>query len=136
MKYLVDANVLSEPSRPHPNRAAAAWLTHNVAAIVVNPIVLGEIQYGILKLPAGRRRTRLLEWFADSAQLLPVVPIDAGTATEWSKLLIELQRKGRTMPVKDSLIAATARQHDLIVATRNVSDYRYSGVAVANPFKD
>jgi toxin FitB len=61
--------------------------------------------------------------------------LDAGTARIWAGLLAELKRAGRAMPVKDSLIAATARQHRLTVATRNVGDYRHSGVAIVNPFE-
>jgi predicted nucleic acid-binding protein len=134
LKYLVDANVLSEPAKPRANPAATSWLTQNIAALAVTPIVLGELQYGILKLPSGRKRTELLEWFAESVELLAVLPIDAATAGEWSKLLAELRRRGRTMPVTDSLIAASARQYGLIVATRNIADYKFAGVRLVNPF--
>jgi predicted nucleic acid-binding protein len=48
--------------------------------------------------------------------------------------LAELRRKGRAMPIKDSLIAASARQHDMTIATRNVDDYRFAGVRIVNPF--
>jgi hypothetical protein len=63
-----------------------------------------------------------------------VVAFDGETASNWSRLLAELHRKGRAMPIKDSLIAASARQHRLTVATRNVTDYKYAGVSLANPF--
>ena len=66
---------------------------------------------------------------------LQVLAVDADTARVWANLLAELKRKGRAMPVKDSLIAATARQHGLTVATRNVDDYRHAGVALVNPFQ-
>jgi predicted nucleic acid-binding protein len=134
MSYLVDSNVLSEQTKPQPDQRALAWLNENDANIVLNPIILGEIEFGIRTLPAGRRRTGLLKWFTAGVQLLPVLPIDAVTAVSWAGLLAELHRKGRTMPVKDSLIAATARQHGLSVATRNIADYKYAGVGVINPF--
>jgi toxin FitB len=38
------------------------------------------------------------------------------------------------MPIKDSLIAASALQHELTIATRNVADYRHAGVQIVNPF--
>lgn len=38
------------------------------------------------------------------------------------------------MPIKDSLIAATALSHDLVVATRNQSDFEKAGVEIINPF--
>jgi predicted nucleic acid-binding protein len=49
--------------------------------------------------------------------------------------LAELKLQGRTMPIKDSLIAATARQYRLAVATRNVEDYRHAGITLVNPFE-
>jgi predicted nucleic acid-binding protein len=134
VRYLVDANVLSEATRPRPAPAAIQWLRDNDAEIVVNPIILGELQYGILQLPAGKRRTRLEQWFAGGLKRLHVVDLDAVTAGVWARLLAELKRKGRSMPVKDSLIAATARQLGLTVATRNTRDFRHAGGAAVNPF--
>jgi toxin FitB len=133
--YLVDANVLSETTKPRPAPLVVEWLRRHEQSLVVNPIILGELESGILLLPASRRRTWLDEWFADSVKGLPVLDLDADTATAWAGLLAELKRKGRAMPIKDSLIAATARQHRLTVATRNVDDYRYAGVALVNPFE-
>jgi predicted nucleic acid-binding protein len=75
-----------------------------------------------------------MEWYVRDVQQIETVDIDARSALEWADLLAELIRKGRTMPFKDSLIAASARQHDLTIATRNVADFRYAGVRVVNPF--
>jgi len=86
-------------------------------------------------LPSGRKRYRLAAWFAAGVQHLGVVELDAATASHWARLLAELKRKGRAMPIKDSLIAATARQHRLTVATRNGSGYRDASVRVVNPFE-
>lgn len=134
MKFLVDANVLSEPTKESPSQAVIDWLRRNETELGVNPIVVGELEYGILLLPAGRRRTRLLNWFAAGTGRLHVLDLDPDTAHVWASLLANLKRKGRSMPIKDSLIAATALQHQLTVATRNTSDYRHAGVQVQNPF--
>jgi toxin FitB len=134
VQYLVDANVLSEATKPRPAPETIEWLRDNDAEIVVNPIILGELQYGILQLPAGKRRTRLEQWFAGGLKRLHVLDLDSETADIWARLLAELKRKGRSMPVKDSLIAATARQHGLTVATRNTSDFRHAGIKAINPF--
>jgi toxin FitB len=136
VNYLVDANVLSEATKPQPAPSVIDWLRIHDRHLVVNPIILGELEYGILLLPAGRRRTRLQKWLSDGVKKLRVLDIDAETATIWAGLLAELKRKGRAMPIKDSLIAATARQHRLTVATRNVDDYRNSGIALVNPFAE
>jgi len=134
VKYLVDANVLSEATKPRPAPAVVEWLGDNDREIAVNPIILGELHYGILLLPAGRRRTRLEQWLARGRGALQVLEMDAETADVWAHLLADLKRKGRAMPIKDSLIAATARQYGLAVATRNITDFRYAGVPSLNPF--
>ena len=135
MKYLVDANVLCEAVKPRPATAVLAWLSDHESEIVVNPIVLGELRYGILLLPAGKRRTRLQQWFTKGVAALHVLDLTAVTAIHWATLLAELKAKGRAMPVKDSLIAASARQHGLTIATRNVVDFRYAGAPIENPFE-
>jgi predicted nucleic acid-binding protein len=135
VKYLVDADVLSEATKPRPAQQVIEWLRDHDADLVVNPIIVGELEYGILLLPAGRKRKKLLEWFQGGVQKLNVIEIDAATAAVWAKLLAELKRKGRAMPIKDSLVAATAKQHGLTVATRNTVDFRNAGVPVVNPFK-
>ena len=58
MKFLVDANILSEPTKPQPWPDVVEWLRTNEAKLTVNPIVLGELEYGILLLPAGRWQGR------------------------------------------------------------------------------
>ncbi len=135
MSYLVDANILSEPTRPSPDARVVVWLRTHEHELFVNPIILGELEYGILQLPAGRRRTRLESWFSTGVQNLRSLDFDTATAHEWAVLLAKLKRNGRSMPVKDSLIAATALTHGLTVATRNVKDFSQAGITVVNPFE-
>ncbi len=134
MRFLVDANVLSEATKPEPDPRVLIWLRENGHEIVVNPVVLGELEYGILLLPAGRRRTRLQQWFADGVRRIRVLDFDAETASAWAQLLASLKKKGLAMPIKDSLIAATALVHGLTVATRNTADYRNARVPLVDPF--
>ncbi len=135
MKYLVDANVLSEPTRPAPAAAVMEWLRHHERDLAVNPIILGELEYGILLLPASRRRARLERWFTAGVQRLRVLDVDTATAAAWARLLARLKKKGRAMPIKDSLIAATALAHGLTVATRNTADFENAGINLLNPFE-
>jgi predicted nucleic acid-binding protein len=131
---LVDSNVLSETTKPRPSAMVVDWLRERETEFAVSPIILGELRVGIEYLPRGRKREALSEWYEDLVQRIPVFPIDAGTAEAWAVLSATLRRKGRAMPVKDSLIAATALQHGLTVATRNEVDYRHAGVKLVNPF--
>lgn len=135
MKFLVDANVLSEPTRQRPEGQVVQWLHANKAESAINPIVLGEIQIGILALPSSNRRRSLQAWFDDAIRAIQVLPFESETAAHWAAIVAELRRKGRAMPIKDSLIAATALQHGLTVATRNVADYQAAGISLVNPFE-
>jgi predicted nucleic acid-binding protein len=134
LRFLVDANVLSEPTKPAPHAAVVRWLRENERDLVVDPIILGEIRFGILLLPRGRRRSRLEEWFDRGVQRLVCLPWEAETGLRWAEVIAALRKSGRSMPIKDSLIAATALRHDLIVATRNGADFRKAGVSIVDPF--
>jgi predicted nucleic acid-binding protein len=136
VKYLVDANVLSEPTRPDPRPAVVAWLRRHERAIAVDPVVLGEIRFGILLLPRGKRRARLERWFDEGVRRLQCLPWEAETGLRWAELLARLRGSGRAMPIKDSLIAATALAHRLVVVTRNVADFEKAGCGVVDPFED
>jgi predicted nucleic acid-binding protein len=63
VRFLVDANGLSEPTRPEPEPRVLAWLRRHERRVAVDPVILGEIRYGILLLPPGQRRSRLEAWF-------------------------------------------------------------------------
>ena len=134
MKYLVDANVLSELTKPAPDPRVVAWLRAHQPDIAVDPIILGELRFGILILPRGRKRTALERWFNDGAGRLHCLPWDADTGLKWAELLARLRATGKAMPIKDSLIAATAAAHGLTVATRNRADFMNAGVRVVDPF--
>lgn len=134
MTYLVDANVLSEPTKPAPDRAVVAWLREHEPDLVVDPFVLGELRFGILLLPRGRKRAALEAWFDRGVARLRCVDWDAATGLTWAALLARLRAAGRAMPIKDSLIAATALAHGLTVATRNRADFARAGVPVIDPF--
>ena len=134
MTYLVDANVLSEPTRPDPSPRVIDWLRRNEREIAVDPIVLGEIRFGILLLPRGKKRERLEQWFEAGVRRIRCLPWDAETGLRWSELLARLRASGRAMPIKDSLIAATALMHGFAVATRNRGDFETAGIKVVDPF--
>jgi len=134
VKYLVDANVLSEPTKPLPDPRVLEWLRANEQEIAVDPIILGELRFGILILPKGRKRTELEQWFDAGVERLHCLSWDADTGLKWAELLAGLRTRGKAMPVKDSLIAATASVHHLAIVTRNRADFVNAGVRVINPF--
>ena len=134
MKYLVDANVLSEPTKPTPDPRVVKWLRAHEPDIAVDPVVVGELRFGILILPKGRKRKVLERWFNAGVGRLHCLPWDADTGLKWAELLARLRMKGKAMPIKDSLIAATALVHGLAVATRSRGDFMNAGVRIVDPF--
>jgi predicted nucleic acid-binding protein len=134
VKYLVDTNVLSEISKPSPDQKVLKWLRAHQGRIVINSIILGEIEYGILILPTSQKRSRLEAWFQGATQHLPVLDFDVASASTWASLMAKLKSNGQSMQIKDSLIAATALTHHLKIATRNIVDFQHTGVVTENPF--
>jgi len=134
MTYLVDANVLSEPTKRSPSSKVIDWLSANEGNIVVDSIVLGELCIGVLALPRGRKRTKLEQWFAALAGTIECLPWDGSVGRRWAKLVVDSRRKGEVLPLLDGMIAATALQHDLTIATRNTRDFEKTGARVLNPF--
>ena len=134
MKYLVDANILSEPTKQSPDPRALDWLRAHERDIAVDPVILGELRFGILILSKGKKRTALERWFDAGVGRLHCLPWDADTGMKWAELLARLRKTGKTMPIKVSLIAATAIVYGLAVATRNRIDIAKAGVHVVDPF--
>lgn len=134
MNYLVDVNVLSEATRPDPSPKVVSWLLQNESKLVINSVILGEIRLGILLLPSGKRRKAMEAWFEDGITCLTCLPWDAATALEWSALLAKLRKKGNSMPLKDSMIAASAIRHKLTISTRNIADFKQTNLPLVNPF--
>jgi predicted nucleic acid-binding protein len=134
VRFLVDANVLSEPTKPAPDPNALAWLQRYEGDLAIDPVILGELRFGVLVLARGRRRTRLELWFESIAKTIECLPWEAETGLRWAELLASLRASGKAMPIKDSLVAATALAHGLTMATRNRVDFEKAGVKIVNPF--
>ena len=135
MIYLVDVNVLSEPTKQVADSRVVAWLNANESNLIVDSIIIGELRIGILAVPRGRKRDRLEQWYETVVETIECLPWEATISRRWAALVVELRRKGETVPLLDGMIAATALQHDLTVATRNTRDFQKTGVKTLNPFE-
>jgi predicted nucleic acid-binding protein len=135
VKYIVDANLLSEATKPDPAPQVLEWLRLNEQNLAVTPVVLGELEYGVLLLPASRRKKQLELWFEKIRSTAHCLDFDSKAASSWAHLLAHLKSNGHAMPIKDSLIAASAIAHNLTVATRNTRDFKNARVPLINPFE-
>jgi predicted nucleic acid-binding protein len=133
--FLLDTNVVSEPSKPRPNPSVLAWLeAQSSSHLFISVLTLGEIAYGVDRLPQGERRERLLGWQAGLHQRQfagRTLDVTRNIALDWARMEVVA---GRTLSAFDALIAATARVNDLTLATRNERDFLRLGVRVINPW--
>ena len=137
MNYLVDTNILSEPRQKRPESKVVNWLKANESSLYTSVLVTGEIRYGIELLPANsKRRAELLKWYETLLGIMTgrVLSINARVADEWAKLQAEARAKNLVLSVVDSLLAATARRYQLVLATDNIKDFRAVGLKIVNPF--
>lgn len=134
MRFLVDANVLAEPTRPVPHAGVVRWLRDHQPELAVDPFILGELRFGILRLPHGRKRRRLEAWFDEGVTRVACLSWDHTSGLRWARLLADLQGRGQPMSIKDSLIATSALVSGLTVVTRNVRDFEPARVALLDPF--
>ncbi len=135
MKFIADANLLSEAMKPEPAPQVLDWLRLNEQHLAVTPVILGELEFGILLLPASKRKKRLQLWFEEIRSTILCLDFDCNAASAWARLLAKLRSKGLAMPIKDSLVAASAIARNLAVATRNTRDFKNAGIPVVNPFE-
>tara|TARA_R110002049_G_scaffold64516_5_gene170133 strand:+ start:396 stop:797 length:402 start_codon:yes stop_codon:yes gene_type:complete len=131
--YLLDTNVVSELRKPKPHGAVVAWLQSvDDASLFLSAVTLGEIQAGIelTREQDPAKAAEIEAWLELVASAYNVLPMDAAAFRAWAKLM---HRRSDTL-YEDAMIAATAATNSLIVATRNVSDFKTLGVEVFNPF--
>jgi toxin FitB len=135
--WLIDTNIVSEWVKPRPDPAVARWLDEaDEDRIFLSVVSLAEIRFGVERLAAGRRRTRLDEWLREE---LPVrfegriVPVDGEVADACGQLLARARRAGRGLGAMDALIAATCLARDLVLATHNLADFEGLGMALHAP---
>ena len=131
--YLLDTNIISELRKPRPHGAVVAWLqARDDAELYVSVVTLAEIQAGIeLTRDQDPAKAREIEaWLDAVAESYNVLSMDADIFRRWARLM---HRRSDTL-YEDAMIAATAASHQLMVVTRNVSDFAVFGVAVLNPF--
>ncbi|GMO25539.1 MAG: type II toxin-antitoxin system VapC family toxin [Termitinemataceae bacterium] len=136
MNYLVDTNVISEFRKTDCNDHVRSFVESLAnESLYISAISLGEIQYGVAKMEASKKKHELLVWV--SVQLPDwfserIIPVDSEISFVWGSLRAEHKA---TLPAVDSLLAATALTHHLTILTRNEKDFEnISGLNYINPW--
>jgi predicted nucleic acid-binding protein len=137
--YLLDTNVVSELVRPNPDANVIAWIrAGEETRFYLSVLTFGEIRRGIEGLPEGSRRERLRLWLeidlTDRFQGR-ILDIDRRVAEIWGMIMARGAAASIRLPTIDTLIAATAERHGMIVATRNPRDFAFTAVGAVSPWE-
>jgi len=139
MKFLLDTNVISEPKQKTPNKKVLEWLdAQDESKLFLSVLSIGEIRKGIARLESGKKKTELEEWLEKLRNRFArrLLPLSEKTFLVWGKMCGEFENKGIIRSALDSLLEATALEHDLILVTRNVKNFQNSQVTILNPWED
>ncbi|MCC2596143.1 type II toxin-antitoxin system VapC family toxin [Pusillimonas sp. MFBS29] len=135
MSYLIDTNVLSELRRKSPDPGVLDWFAKRPpTTLYLSVLTLGEIRKGIEGVAEDARRQSLVDWLAIDLPTFftgRILSVDAAVADRWGRLVAAA---GRPLPAIDSLLAATAVEHDLVLVTRKLKDFAGLPVRVFNPW--
>jgi predicted nucleic acid-binding protein len=134
-KYLLDTNVVSELRKPRPHGAVVAWIgDHEEEQLFLSAVTMGELQAGIERIrhQDPSKANEIERWADQLAASYQILPMDTPCFREWGRIM---DRKPDEL-LEDAMIAATARVHRLIVATRNERDFGQLDVRILNPFKN
>jgi toxin FitB len=137
VSYLWDTCVLSELGKPNRDPNVASFLAGiPTGETWISAITVGEIEFGIARLPMGKRRAELEAMMNTMLSELSsrVLPVTADVARVWGGITAQGRNRGYTIEVADGLIAATTLHHGLRVVTRNVKDFEPTGVRIINPW--
>ncbi|MDA3937775.1 MAG: type II toxin-antitoxin system VapC family toxin [Spirochaetia bacterium] len=130
MQYLVDTNIISEIMKKAPNKGVVEWFSRQ-EEIFFSVITIEEIYYGLSRKNLIQKLTWFKQFSADKATVLEITD----KISFWSgEKRGNLAESGKIVTMADSLIAATAHDYGLILATRNIKDFQHFGIAVVNPF--
>lgn len=135
---ILDTNVVSELMRASPAAAVASWVRQQQrGSLVTTAITIAEIRYGLARLPAGRRTSRLQEAAEEVLAVFPsqVLPFDDAAAGLYGVISAARERIGRPIDAFDAQIAAISRARQVQLATRNTKDFDETGVRLVDPWQ-
>jgi predicted nucleic acid-binding protein len=137
VKWLLDADVLSQPAKTKGDPKVIAWLEQEQDDCYTSAVVIAQLAYWI-RAKEGRQRQLLQAWLRDLVDAMEgrILSFNVIVAHVWADQQWSLKTKGALMPVEDSYIAAMARRHNLIIVTGNEKDFQRPGLKVFNPFRE
>jgi len=135
---ILDTNVFSEVVKPRPEPKVLDWLGAQVYHdVYLTAMTMAEVLHGLNRMPEGKRRTDLhnaVDALFRHEFAGRILHFDEAAAMSYADLVAARERAGRPVAAFDAQIAAIAKVHSAIVATRNIKDFEFTGVALVNPW--
>lgn len=138
MKYLLDTCVLSEFSKPYPEKRVTEWIfSVPTERLFVCSITIGEIRKGHAKLPNSKKKAKIAEWINCLLEDYQerILPIDLVAAESWGEIQGLSEIRDKAISTIDGLIASVARVNNLVLVTRNESDFEECQIPIFNPWE-
>ncbi|MYF57586.1 MAG: type II toxin-antitoxin system VapC family toxin [Gammaproteobacteria bacterium] len=136
--FAIDTNVASELMRPEPTPAVAAWIAERDAQeMYLTAVSEAELRYGVAIMPVGKRRNALeaaMTRWLDLGFRERVLPFDSAAARAYAEIAADRRDAGRPIGEADCQIAAICRSRGAVLVTRNMRDFKDTGVDVVNPW--
>jgi predicted nucleic acid-binding protein len=138
-RYLLDTNILSNPTKPAPSASLLAWLSEQADGdLLISSLSVAEIWRGVQTTPAGKRRRELEQWFTgeNGPQAVfagRILSFDEQAAIIWGRIMAEGTRTGKPRSAFDMMLAAIAEANDCIVVTDN--EKHFGGLKFINPVR-
>jgi predicted nucleic acid-binding protein len=139
MTYLLDTCVISEYVKKQPCEKVINWIdAQEEGSLFISIITIAEIKKGIVRIEKSQasRYQKLEKWLQTLEQRFTnrILPLNKNIFDSWAKICGQSEAEGKKLPIMDSLIAATASENNLIIVTRNISDFAFSSVNVFSPW--
>ena len=134
IRYLLDTNVVSEPLKPTPNENVMRNLELHQAEIATASPVWHELQFGCKRLPVSRKRAMIERFLSEVVwPTLEIFTYDEAAAEWHATQRALLTKAGKAPAFVDGQIAAIAKVNQLVLVTRNTSDYKeFSELEIEN----
>lgn len=132
----LDTNVVSETLRRAPASAVTAWLVRHDAELALPTVTIAEIAFGIAKIQPDQRAARLEQGLADWRHRFAdrIFGLTEEAALAYGEIMGAASRQGNGMSAPDGMIAAIARVNGGRLATRNLMDFRTTGLELISPW--
>ena len=137
---VLDTNVISELMRRQTDERVLNWVdAQDQDDLFATAVAVGEILYGIARLPEGKRKSDLRAAANETFDVDftdRILAFDKAAAEHYGHVVSQRERRGRPISMADALIAPICLSYSASLATRNIADFEGVGLELIDPWSD